>query len=59
MRDRWLIVAEGAGHRRDAFLVLEDSGLADVLYEDKIPFIDFNTASVTNVKNQGGVSKLS
>jgi uncharacterized protein (DUF362 family) len=54
-----VIVAEGAGHRRDAFLVLEESGIADVLYEDKIPFIDLNTASVTKVKNQGGVSKLS
>jgi len=54
-----VIVAEGAGHRRDAFLVLEESGLADVLYEDKIPFVDLNTGSVTKVKNQGGVSKLS
>lgn len=53
-----VIVAEGAGHRRDSFLVLEESGLADVLYEDRIPFIDLNTGSVVAVKNSGRVSKL-
>lgn len=53
-----VLVAEGAGHRRDALLVLEDSGLADVLYEDKIPFIDLNSGLVIKVKNLGGRSKL-
>jgi uncharacterized protein (DUF362 family) len=56
---RTVIVAEGAGHRRVSLLVLEESGLADVLYEDKIPFVDLNSGSVVRVKNTGGVSKLS
>jgi uncharacterized protein (DUF362 family) len=54
-----VIVAESADHQRDIFLVLEESGLSDVLYEDKIPFADLNTGSATKVKNQEGVSKLS
>ncbi len=33
-------VAEGSGHRLDTFLVLEESGFAQVLYEDKVPFRD-------------------
>jgi uncharacterized protein (DUF362 family) len=53
-----VVVAEGAGHRRDALLVLEESGLAEVLYEDKIPFIDLNTGPVIKVKNLGRFSKL-
>jgi uncharacterized protein (DUF362 family) len=53
-----VVVAEGAGHRRDSLLVLEESGLADVLYEDKIPFIDLNTGPVVKVKNSGKFSKL-
>jgi uncharacterized protein (DUF362 family) len=53
-----VVVAEGSGHRRDSLLVLEESGLADVLYEDKIPFIDLNLSSVVKVPNQGKTSKL-
>ena len=53
-----VLVAEGAGHRRDSLLVLEESGLADVLYEDKIPFIDLNSSPVIKAKNLGGRSKL-
>jgi uncharacterized protein (DUF362 family) len=51
-------VAEGAGHRRDSLLVLEESGLADVLFEDKIPFVDLNSGPVTRIKNLGARSKL-
>jgi uncharacterized protein (DUF362 family) len=54
-----VVVAEGAGHRRDSLLVLEESGLADVLYEDRIPFIDLNSAPVIKVRNLGGASTLS
>ncbi len=53
-----ILVAEGAGHRRDSLLILEESGLADVLYEDKIPFTDFNTGPVVKAKNLGRKSKL-
>jgi uncharacterized protein (DUF362 family) len=51
-------VAEGAGHRRDAWLVLEESGLGDVLAEDKLPFFDLNAGPIHLAKNLGGVSKL-
>jgi uncharacterized protein (DUF362 family) len=53
-----VVVAEGAGHRRDSLLVIEESGLADVLYKDKIPFIDLNSGPVVKVKNSSGRSKL-
>jgi uncharacterized protein (DUF362 family) len=53
-----VVVAEGAGHRRDSLLVLEESGLADVLYEDRIPFIDLNSAPVIKARNLGGKSGL-
>ena len=53
-----VVVAEGAGHRRDSLLVLEESGLADVLYEDKVPFVDLNTSPVVSVENSGKFSKL-
>jgi uncharacterized protein (DUF362 family) len=53
-----VVVAEGSGHCRDNLLVLEESGLADVLAEDKIPFTDLNLSSVVTVPNQGKTSKL-
>lgn len=53
-----VFVAEGTAHNRDSLLVLEESGLADVLLEDKIPFIDLNESSVSKVKNIGEASKL-
>ena len=53
-----VIVAEGAGHMRDSILVLEESGLADVLYEKNIPFKDLNSGPVVKVKNFNGKSKL-
>ena len=46
-----VLVAEGAGHRRDSLLVLEESGLAEVLWEDRIPFIDLNDDTVYTVAN--------
>ena len=52
-------VAEGSGHRRDTMLVLEDSGLLDVLHEDRIPFIDLNEETPVKVENRGQASRLS
>lgn len=46
-----VLVAEGPGHRRDTLLVLEESGLAQVLAEDKIPFIDINYQTGFTVPN--------
>ena len=54
----YVVVAEGAGHRRDGLMVLEESGLADVLYKEKIPFFDLNNSDVVKVPNRGSKSKL-
>ena len=53
-----VVVAEGAGHRRDGLMVLEESGLAEVLYEGRIPFVDLNNSDVVKVANRVGESKL-
>ena len=53
-----VIVAEGQGHRRDSLLVLDDSGLGEVLLEDKIAFVDLNFDSVHTVANLGGRTRL-
>ncbi len=53
-----IIVAEGAGHRRDAFMVLESSGLADVLAENRVPFVDLNSGPVLQLANDRGASAL-
>jgi uncharacterized protein (DUF362 family) len=48
-----VLVAEGSGHRRDAYLILENSGFADILAEDALPFIDLNNSPLITVQNQG------
>ncbi len=53
-----VVVAEGPGHRHDTLLVLEDSGLADVLYEDRIPFKDLNTQLGIPMPNLGGQTSM-
>ncbi|KPK18254.1 MAG: hypothetical protein AMK69_25010, partial [Nitrospira bacterium SG8_3] len=53
-----VVVAEGPGHRHDTLLVLEESGLADVLYEDRIPFQDLNTMEGVTLPNVGGQTNL-
>jgi len=51
-------VAEGSGHRRDTVFVLEESGLLEVLAEDRIPFVDLNEETPARVENLGKVSRL-
>jgi len=51
-------VGEGQGHVRDTYYVLEESGLADVLYEDRIPYIDLNNDSLFTLPNNGRFSRL-
>lgn len=51
-------VAEGAGHCRDSMLVLEESGFADVLHADRVPFVDLNYDSGYEVANAGGRTRL-
>ncbi len=53
-----VFVAEASGHGRDSFMDLEESGLADILYEDRIPFVDLNESPVVRVKNLGQTSQL-
>jgi uncharacterized protein (DUF362 family) len=53
-----VMVAEGPGHRRDTLAVYEESGLAEVLTEDRIPFHDLNYISGYNVPNAGRQSSI-
>ena len=53
-----VMVAEGPGHCRDTLRVLEDSGLGEVLWEDRIPFIDLNYQDAYSIPNLGKFSSL-
>ena len=53
-----VVVAEGPGHIHDTLLVLEESGLAEILWEDKVPFIDLNYDSTYTMGNAGRFSRL-
>ena len=53
-----VIVAEGPGHYRDTHLVLEESKMIDVLWEDRIPFVDLNNDQWFSTPNLGGNTKL-
>jgi uncharacterized protein (DUF362 family) len=53
-----VIVAEGPGHRRDTLAVYEESGLADVLTEDRIKFHDINYITGYELPNVGGQTAM-
>src|SRR6476660_3069786 len=53
-----VMVAEGPGHRRDTLAVYEESGLAAVLTEDRIPFHDLNYITGHTITNLGRQSTL-
>ena len=53
-----VMVAEGPGHRRDTLAVYEESGLADVLTEDRIRFHDLNYITGYDLPNAGRRSRL-
>ncbi len=53
-----VMVAEGPGHRRDTLAVYEESGLADVLTEDRIRFHDLNYITGYAIRNSGAQSSL-
>jgi uncharacterized protein (DUF362 family) len=55
---RSVIVGEGTAHRHDSLMILEDSGLGDILYEDQIPFKDLNNTEGTSVPNLGRYTTL-
>lgn len=45
-----VIVAEGAGHRRDTELMVEATGLGPLLRQNKVDFIDLNLDDVSALK---------
>jgi uncharacterized protein (DUF362 family) len=53
-----VLVAEGPGHCQDTLRVFEESGLSEVLWEDRIPFIDLNYQDGYNLPNIGKFSHL-
>ena len=53
-----VIVAEGPGHQRDTQLVLQMSGLAQHLKEQRIPFVDLNRDDVVKVRLRADYSRL-
>ena len=53
-----VLVGEGPGHRRDTILVLEESGLAQVLVDEKLRFVDLNRQRGFAVANAGRRSGL-
>ena len=53
-----VMVAEGPGHRRDTLAVYEESGLADVLTEDRIRFHDLNYVTGYQLPNAGRQSSM-
>jgi uncharacterized protein (DUF362 family) len=53
-----VLVAEGPGHCRDSFLLVEESGLSEVLAEDRIRFVDLNYDDVFAVPNRTGYTRL-
>ena len=48
---REVFVAEGPGHCRDTYLVLDESGVGELLRDAKLPFVDLNHDDVDVVKN--------
>ena len=53
-----VLVAEGPGHCQDTLRVFQESGLFEVLREDKIPFIDLNYQDGYVLPNAGKYSRL-
>jgi uncharacterized protein (DUF362 family) len=53
-----VLVGEGPGHVSDTLMVLEETGLADILFEDRIPFIDLNHDNLFSINNRTGFNSL-
>lgn len=54
-----VLVAEGPANPRDSLLLLEESGLGEVLREDHIRFVDLNYDLGYSVENAGRHTRLS
>ncbi len=55
---REVVVGEGPGHRRDTLLVLDESGLGEVLVQERLRFVDLNRQPGFAVANAGRESGL-
>ena len=53
-----VMVAEGPGHCRDVLLLLEESGVAEILEKERIRFVDLNFDRVFTILNKGRRSRL-
>ncbi|MDB5350320.1 MAG: hypothetical protein JWN86_1567 [Planctomycetota bacterium] len=53
-----VFVAEGQGHCRDTDFVLEQSGLAPILEESRLEFVDLNHDDVMTVPNRFGATSM-
>jgi uncharacterized protein (DUF362 family) len=53
-----IFVAEGQGHRRDSWLVLDESGMGRALSEAGLRFVDLNHDDVEPVANRGSWTEL-
>lgn len=53
-----VVVAEGPGFCRDTHLVLEETGLGEIIREDRIPYIDLNHGPVYTVGNAGRFTRF-
>jgi uncharacterized protein (DUF362 family) len=53
-----VLVAEGTAHYQDTLRVLEESGLAELLWEDRIPFVDLNYLEGFTLPNSGRYTRL-
>lgn len=53
-----VFVAEGQGHRRDTWLVLDESGMRRALREHSLRFVDLNHDDIERVSNAGGKTRL-
>lgn len=53
-----IVVAEGSGNCRDTYLILEDTGLVDVIKTYKMPFVDLNYSDCFTARNLGQFTNL-
>jgi uncharacterized protein (DUF362 family) len=53
-----IIIAEGAGHCRDTYMILEESGFDAIFHNPKITFVDLNYDDWISVPNAGGKTYL-
>lgn len=53
-----VIVAEGPGHRRDTEMLLELSGVGDVLRQEKVNFVDLNLDAISRVTLASNYTRL-